>query len=89
MSIISTDGADRNGYRLHTTSPIGSIPCSSRSAIWSGLLISARMPACNRGWSVLTRPPSISGEPVTSSTVVWGRPRRSAAAAVLPLATSS
>ena len=41
-----------------------------------------------RGCSVFTRPPSISGESVTSSTRSTGRPIASSAAAVFPLATS-
>ena len=35
---------------------------------------SARMPACTRGCSVLTRPSRHSGKPVRSSTLVTGRP---------------
>ena len=50
---------------------------------------SARMPPWRRGWRVLTRPPSISGAPVTDSTVAWGMPASCRAAAVPPLAISS
>ena len=42
-----------------------------------------------RGWSVFTRPPSISGAAVTSSTRVTGRPCSSRNAAVPPDETSS
>ena len=42
-----------------------------------------------RGWRVFTRPPSISGEPVTSATPRWSMPASARAAEVLPLATSS
>src|SRR4051812_12627484 len=42
-----------------------------------------------RGCSVLTRPSSISGAPVTSSTVVTGTPASVSAAAVFPDDTSS
>src|SRR6266511_24219 len=42
-----------------------------------------------RGWSVFTRPPSISGAEVTSSTCVTSRPSSSRYAAVPPLATNS
>ena len=44
------------------------MPLASRSARCSGLERSARMPPWILGWRVLTRPPSISGEPVTSAT---------------------
>ena len=62
-SISSMDGLARNGYRLQTTRPIGSMPWAARSAAWAGLARSARMPPWRRGWRVLTRPPSISGAP--------------------------
>ena len=42
-----------------------------------------------RGWRVLTRPPSISGAPVTDSTVRCGMPAPARAAAVPPLAMNS
>ena len=65
-----------------------SIPCSSSVATSSASSRRARMPAWTRGCSVFTRPPSISGEAVTSSTCSTGRPIASSAAAVFPLATS-
>ena len=40
--------------------------------MWAGTRRSARMPPCTRGCRVLTRPSSISGEPVTSSTSCTG-----------------
>ena len=42
-----------------------------------------------RGWSVFTRPPSISGNSVRSSTLVTSRPSSRIESAVPPLATSS
>ena len=50
---------------------------------------SARMPPWIRGCSVLTRPPSISGEPVTSETAVTAMPASRSAAAVPPDETIS
>ena len=41
------------------------------------------------GWSVLTRPPRHSGNPVTDSTGVTGTPAALIAAAVLPVDTIS
>ena len=42
-----------------------------------------------RGWSVLTRPSSISGDPVTAATSVTGSPASRRARAVPPVETSS
>ena len=56
---------------------------------WSSRSRRARMPAWIAGWSVLTRPPSISGAPVTSSTRVTGSPCSSRNVAVPPDETSS
>src|SRR5438034_8529186 len=42
------------------------------------------MPPWIAGWSVFTRPPSISGEPVTSDTEVTARPADRNVSAVLP-----
>ncbi len=89
MSIISIDGSDVNGYRLHTTSPMAAMFWATRSARCSGRSRSARMPPWMAGWSVFTRPPSISGLPVTSSTGVHRMPASVSAAAVPPLETSS
>src|SRR5919112_1652488 len=50
------------------TRSIGPISCSTSCSTWSGSPRSARMPPCILGCSVLTRPPSISGAPVTSET---------------------
>ena len=65
------------------------MPFASRSARCSGLERSARMPPWILGWRVLTRPPSISGEPVTSATSRCAMPASFSLADVLPLATSS
>ncbi len=89
MSISSMEGSDENGYRLLTTRSIASIPWASRSARWLGSSRSARIPPWILGCRVLTRPPSISGDPVTSATERWAIPASASAAAVLPLATSS
>ena len=59
------------------------------SAMWSGFDRSARMPPAMAGWSVLTRPPSISGAPVTSATSMQGIPASARAFAVPPLEISS
>ena len=47
------------------------------------------MPPWTRGWSVFTRPSSISGKPVTAATSVTGRPASRSARAVPPVETSS
>ncbi len=88
-SISSMEGSDENGYRFDTTRSMASMPLASRSARCSGLERSARIPPWILGWRVFTRPPSISGEPVTSATSVWAMPASLSVAAVLPLATSS
>ena len=49
----------------------------------------ARMPAWMAGWSVLTRPSIISGNPVTSETPRTGNPAAESAEAVPPVDTSS
>ncbi len=56
---------------------------------WSSSRRSARRPAWILGWRVLTRPSSISGEPVTAATSVTGRPASRSARAVPPVDTSS
>ena len=65
------------------------MPCVSRSARCDSLPRSARIPPWIFGCSVTTRWSSISGEPVTSSTVVTGSPASAIARAVPPLETSS
>src|SRR5438093_2173527 len=74
----------RNGYRPATTRSKGSRSCSVSCRTWSGLPRSARSPAWILGWSVFTRPSSISGNPVTSSTGVTGRPAPASTFAVPP-----
>src|SRR2546426_4021743 len=65
------------------------MPCSARVSKCSGFRRSARIPACTRGCKVFTRPPSISGKPVTSSTGVTARPASRSACAVPPLETKA
>ena len=80
----------RTGRGSRRRGRTGSISCSSSVATSSSRSRRARMPAWMRGWSVLTRPPSISGAFVTSSTrvdvepVLLERGRRSAARDELP-----
>src|SRR5215213_2977060 len=68
---------------------MGVMPRFSRSATWSGLDRSARIPPWILGWRVFTRPPSISGASVTSATSRTGSPASAMADAVPPLDTSS
>ena len=77
------------GYRLTTTSWKGSMPKSIRLVRCSALARSARIPPWILGCSVLTLPPSISGAPVTSSTLVTGMPAASRWSAVPPEDTIS
>ena len=55
----------------------------------SGMSLLARMPPWILGCSVFTRPPRISGKPVTSLTAVTGRPAACRAFMVPPVETSS
>lgn len=74
-----------NGYKLTTTSSKASIPSCSRAAACSDLRRSASSPACTRGCSVLTRPSSTSGKPVSCSTGVTGIPVSAMVLAVDPV----
>ena len=65
------------------------MPSPSIVATCSGSVWSASRPAWTCGCSVLTRPPRISGKPVTSSTGVTGMPRSRMRAAVEPVDTIS
>ena len=58
---------------------------SASSPAWSFL---ARMPPCTLGCSVFTRPPMISGCPVTSLTSVTSRPASRSVRAVPPVEMS-
>ena len=89
MSIVSMSGRSKNGYRFETTRSKPRMPCVSRSARCDSLPRSASRPPWIFGCSVFTRPSSISGEPVTSSTRVTGMPASASAADVLPDDTSS
>jgi hypothetical protein len=74
---------------LTTTRSNGSIEAAASASRWEASRRSARMPAWTRGWSVLTRPSSISGKPVTAATSVTGSPAARNARAVPPVETSS
>ena len=63
-----------NGYRLMTTISMVPMPFSLIASMCSGMSLLARIPACTLGWSVLTRPSSISGNPVTSETSFTSNP---------------
>ena len=97
MSICSTHSSwvapditvSVNGYRFETTSSNGAIPSSDSCATWAGSRRSARIPACTFGCRVLTRPSRHSGKPVSSSTLVTGRPRSAISFADPPVETSS
>src|SRR5690606_17863171 len=78
-----------NGQRLTTTSSNGAMSSCASWSRWSCLRVSARMPACTRGCSVLTRPSRHSGKPVSSSTGVTGMPASAIRDAVEPVETSS
>ncbi len=54
-----------------------------------GLSRTARMPPCTRGCSVLTRPSSISGKPVTSAMSMTARPASASALRVPPVEINS
>ena len=64
---------------------MGAIPAASMAAMWSALSRTASRPPCTAGCSVLTRPSSISGNPVTASTGVTGTPAAARAAAEPPV----
>ena len=61
------------------------MPCSCSAAMCSGRSRRASRAPWMAGCSVLTRPSSSSGKPVTSSTVVTGTPAARSAAAVPPV----
>ncbi len=56
-----------------------------RYSSWAGLPLSASNPAWIFGWSVLTRPPKISGKPVTRSIGTASMPASARAFAVPPV----
>src|ERR687894_310710 len=66
------------------TRSIGPMSCSTSCSTWPGSVRSARMPPWILGCSVLTRPPSISGAPVTSETGTTSIPASERARAVQP-----
>jgi hypothetical protein len=79
----------RNGYKLTTTTSMGAMPALAMAAMWDASPRMARMPPWTAGWRVLTRPDSISGKPVSSSTRVTARPAPSRVEAEPPVETSS
>jgi hypothetical protein len=82
-------GAHRLGERVQVSDDEveAAIPSSSSWSTCDWRRLSARIPACTRGCSVLTRPSRHSGNPVTSSTAVTGTPAAATAAAVDPVDT--
>ncbi len=89
MAMPGRSRAAANGYRLTTTRSNGAMPAPSSCSRWSARRRSASRPAWTRGCRVLTRPSSISGEPVTAATSVTGRPASRSVRAVPPVDTSS
>src|SRR3990167_9478995 len=77
-----------NGYRLMTSRSMVLMPCSASAAMCAGTSRRASRPPWMRGCSVLTRPSSISGKPVTSATSVTGRPASASRRAVPPVDSS-
>src|SRR5688572_29142188 len=77
-----------NGYRFTTRSEMGSIPFSVSALMCSARSRRARSPPCTAGCSVLTRPSSISGKPVSSLTSRTVRPALRSAFAVPPVDAS-
>ena len=75
-----------NGYRFTTSRSMPSMPCAAITA--SSSPRRPRRPPCTFGCSVLTRPPMISGKPVTSATSVTSRPASRSAVAVPPVDSS-
>src|SRR5581483_2002156 len=68
---------------------IGSIPCSATAARCAGSSRRWRIPPCTLGWSVLTRPSSISGKPVRSEMSLTAMRESRRSFAVPPVETSS
>src|SRR5579875_447387 len=77
------------GERLQTRRSIGAIPCAASAALCSARSRCASRPAWIAGCSVLTRPSSSSGKPVTAATSVTGRPAAASARAVPPVESST
>src|SRR6266536_4921955 len=68
---------------------INSAPASSSSPAWTGSPRIARMPAWISGWSVLTRPPRISGKLVSSWRLLTATPFSRSSASVPPVEYTS
>ena len=95
FSTMSSNVASRRAavfskaYRLTTTMSISGIPCSSTAFRCPALPRIARMPPAIKGCSVLTRPSSISGKPVSSDTSRTVSPCSRSRRAVPPVDTIS
>ena len=76
-----------NGYKLHTTIDMKSYFCLCISAM-SDSILRAKIPPWIAGCRVFTRPPSISGAPVTSDTSLTGKLASRSVLAEPPLATN-
>ena len=74
---------------MTATTSIGAMPAPAIAAMCDASARIAKMPPWTPGWSVLTRPESISGKPVRDSTVETGRPAAERAAAEPPVETRS
>src|SRR6266853_1527294 len=68
---------------------IGSMPCSATALRCEGLSRRCRMPPCTLGWSVFTRPSSISGKPVSSEMSFTRTPESRNSLEVPPVEISS
>src|SRR5579884_3766437 len=82
---LSLAAVASNGYRFTTTRSIGAMPCSFACFQSSARLRRKRSPPCTFGCSVLTRPPSISGQPVNSDTSFTATPPSRSSFAVPPV----
>src|SRR5882762_226067 len=76
-------------YRFTTIMSMGTMPCSSIELTCAGFSRRCRMPPWTMGWSVLTRPSSISGKPVSSEMSLTLMPASRSSFAVPPVETSS
>src|SRR5579864_2877453 len=68
---------------------MGRMPCSATAAWCAWFPRTCRMPPCTRGCSVLTRPSSISGKPVSSEMSFTGMLESRSSLAVPPVEKSS
>src|ERR1700723_6285 len=68
---------------------MGRIPCSATAVRWAGFSRRCRIPPCTLGCKVLTRPSSISGNPVSSEISFTAMPESRSSLAVPPVEISS